>query len=385
MAMANERVRGVGAIVVGRLFDGVAWRGRSVVAFDGGHIVAVEGGERLPQGATVLPEGAILAPGLIDIQVNGGGGVLLNDAPTAATVATMVAAHRAHGTCGLLPTLITDDGEKLRTLAGAAPEIARIGGVLGLHLEGPFINPARKGVHPAAHIRTPNDGDMAAIRTMASVLAVLVTLAPECVPEGFIARLVGLGIIVAIGHSDATAEQVAAACAEGATVVTHLYNAMSQLAGRAPGVVGAAFDDGRLTAGIICDGLHVAPANLRTAFRVMGRDRLMLVSDAMPSLGSSSAVFALHGRAITLAEGRLTAPDGTLAGAHLGMGEAVRNAVAMMGAALEDAMIMASRTPARALGIGDRYGRIAAGYAADLVALDAGGGVIATWIAGARG
>jgi N-acetylglucosamine-6-phosphate deacetylase len=268
-------------------------------------------------------------------------------------------------------------------LAASATEIAALPGVLGLHLEGPFLNPARKGVHPAAFIRQPTEADVAAITTMTRVLPVLVTLAPECVPAGFIAQLVALGVRVAIGHSDATAEQVAAACGAGATAVTHLYNAMSQLTARAPGVVGAAFDDARLTAGIICDGLHVAPANLRIAFRLMGRDRLALVTDAMPSLGGG-ATFTLHGRTITLAEGRLTAPDGTLAGAHLGMDAAVRHAQTMLGATLEDALVMAARTPARMLGLDATHGRIAAGFAADLVALTEEGTIAATWVAGAR-
>jgi N-acetylglucosamine-6-phosphate deacetylase len=365
-------------VVAQRLFDGEHWLGKSCVSVQAGLIAGVTAAHA---GAAV--DVALLAPGFIDLQVNGGGGALLNDAPTAATVRTMLAAHRGHGTTGILPTMITDHPDRLQALAASATEIAALPGVLGLHLEGPFLNPARKGVHPAAFIRQPTEADVAAITTMTRVLPVLVTLAPECVPAGFIAQLVALGVRVAIGHSDATAEQVAAACDAGATAVTHLYNAMSQLTARAPGVVGAAFDDARLTAGIICDGLHVAPANLRIAFRLMGRDRLALVTDAMPSLGGG-ATFTLHGRTITLAEGRLTAPDGTLAGAHLGMDAAVRHAQTMLGATLEDALVMAARTPARMLGLDATHGRIAAGFAADLVALTEEGAIAATWVAGAR-
>lgn len=369
-------------IVAPRIFDGEQWLGRSAIVIENGRIGRIESTEALPDGACVVPDGAMVAAGLIDLQVNGGGGVLLNDAPHAASVRAMLAAHRAQGTVCFLPTLITDHPKKLQDLAAAAAEIASIPGVLGLHLEGPFLNLATKGVHPVEFIRAPLAGDLAAIFAMAQVLPVLVTLAPECVPPGLIRRFAAAGIKVSIGHSNATAEQVLAACVEGATGVTHLYNAMSQLAGRAPGVVGTAFDDARLTAGIIVDGLHVTPANLRTAFKVIGRDRLALVTDAMPTVGSTSPTFGLQGRAITLIDGKLTAPDGGFAGAHLGMLEAVRNATTMMGAPLGCALVMASRTPACFLGLAASHGRIAPGYAADLIAFTDDFRPLSTWIGG---
>ena len=370
-------------IVAPRLFDGTAWHDNVTVDIANGRIAAVTPSARRPaDNARLLPAGAILAPGFIDLQVNGGGGALLNDEPTAATVRTMLAAHRRFGTTGFLPTLITDSREALAALAAAAAEIAGIPGVLGLHLEGPFLNKARKGVHPEPHVRSPDTADIAFIEAIAGRLPLLVTLAPECVPAGFIAWLVANGIKVAVGHSNATAAEMQSALAEGATAVTHLFNAMSQLSPREPGIVGTAFDESRIVAGLICDGVHVAPANMRTAFKAAGVDRLFLVTDAMPSLGSASPTFDLQGRTITLAGGRLTAPDGTLAGAHLGMIGAVRNATAMIGVPLGDALIMASRTPARFLGIDRERGCIAAGAHADLVAFDARFDVIANWIAG---
>jgi N-acetylglucosamine-6-phosphate deacetylase len=372
------------AVYAPRLFDGVRFHERALVRIADGRIVSVGSADVPPAFADVLPDGAILAPGLIDLQVNGGGGALLNDAPTAATVRTMLAAHRAHGTTGFLPTLITDHPDRLHDLLASAPEIAKIPGVLGVHLEGPFLNPARKGVHPAEFIRAPQPDDVAAITQLAKHLRVLVTLAPECVPLGFVTTLVALGVHVSIGHSDATAEQAAGACDAGARGVTHLFNAMSQLTGRAPGVVGAAFDDARLTAGIIADGLHVTPANLRTALKVMGPGRLALVTDAMPSLGGRSPTFKLHRRTITLTDGKLTAPDGTLAGAHLGMLEAVRNATTLMGATLGEALAMASRVPAEFLRLGASHGLIAAGSAADMIAFTDDFKLLASWIGGAR-
>jgi N-acetylglucosamine-6-phosphate deacetylase len=207
------------------------------------------------------------------------------------------------------------------------------------------------------------------------------TLAPEQVEGAVLKRLAAAGLRIAIGHSDASAAEVAAAVDDGATGVTHLFNAMSQMAPRAPGVVGATLADGRLFAGVICDGLHVDPVNLRAAFRAMGRDRLMLVTDAMSLVGSDKASFLLHGRAIKLEDGRLTDAQGTLAGAHIGMIEVVRNAVRLMGVTIEDALIMASLTPARFLGLDKALGRIVPGYRADLVAFDETS-VLATWIDG---
>jgi N-acetylglucosamine-6-phosphate deacetylase len=366
-----------------RLFDGERMLGPSAVAVRGGRIAAVAPGIEAPAASAsiLLPGDAVLAPGFIDLQVNGGGGVLLNDDPSPQAVRVIAAAHRAFGTTGLLPTLITDAPATLAMLAEGAIESLCIPGVLGFHIEGPFINPRRKGIHPAGHIRAIADADIRLLAEFGRAGRSLLTLAPEMVPAAQLRRLAESGLRLSIGHSDATALDVAAAVAVGASGVTHLFNAMSQIAPREPGVVGAALASAALHAGIICDGLHVDPLNLQIALRAKGRERLMLVSDAMPLVGAAEDRFLLHGRAITLRDGRLTDADGTLAGAHLTMFEAVMNAIRLMGASLEDALVMASRAPAAFLGLASELGCIRQGYRADLVAFTPRG-VIGTWIGG---
>jgi N-acetylglucosamine-6-phosphate deacetylase len=324
----------------------------------------------------------ILAPGFIDIQVNGGGGVLLNDQPTEAGVRRIVEAHRSAGTTGCLPTLITDRSEVIEQLAEVAQVCLQIPGVLGFHLEGPALNRSRKGIHPVSQIRMPNGRDLVAIKSFGVCGRSIVTLAPECVPASLIEEFIGAGLRVSAGHSDATAAEMELAADRGVSAVTHLFNAMSQLSAREPGLVGAALQDGRLFAGIICDGVHVDGISLRVAFRCKGRDRLMLITDAMPLVGTRDPGFLLNGTPIALHENRLTSPDGTLAGAHLTMIEAVRNATALLDIPLVDALIMASRTPARFLGLDSELGLIAPGYRADLVAFNTKFEVIQTWVAG---
>lgn len=368
-------------IAAQRIFDGEDMRGPGTVRISQGRIEGVAPGE--PARATLrLPADAILAPGFIDVQVNGGGGVLLNDRPTEAGVRRIVEAHRSFGTTGCLPTLITDRIEVMERLAEVAQACLNIPGVLGFHLEGPALNRSRKGIHPEAGIRVPDSRDLAAIKSFGQCGRSLVTLAPERVPAAMIEELRAVGLRIAAGHSEATATEAAQAADRGVTGVTHLFNAMSQLGAREPGLVGAALDDDRLFAGIICDRHHVDPAALRIALRCKGRDRLMLVTDAMPLVGTGERQFLLHGRPITLRENRLTGPDGTLAGAHLTMIEAVRNAVALLDVPLADALIMASRTPAAFLGLEAELGRIAPGYRADLVAFNQNFEVVGTWIGG---
>jgi N-acetylglucosamine-6-phosphate deacetylase len=370
-------------IAARQIFDGAEMRGPGSVRIAEGRIESVAFGETGSRATAQLPAGAILAPGLIDVQVNGGGGVLLNDQPTEEGVRRLVEAHRRAGTTGVLPTLITDRCEVIEQLAAAAPACLGIPGVLGFHLEGPALNRSRKGIHPEAEIRVPDRRDLAAIKSFGGCGRSVVTLAPECVPASMIDELTGAGLRIAAGHSEATAADIGQAVDRGVCGVTHLFNAMSQLSAREPGLVGVALADDRLFAGIICDGIHVDRAGLRIAFRCKGRDRLMLVTDAMPLVGTSERQFILQGRQITLHENRLTGPDGTLAGAHLTMIEAVRNAVALLGISLADALVMASRTPAAFLGLGSELGRIAAGYRADLVAFDQNFDVVGTWIGGA--
>jgi N-acetylglucosamine-6-phosphate deacetylase len=369
-------------IAAQRIFDGADMRGPGLVRIARGRIESITLGKAEARASARLPEDAILAPGFIDIQVNGGGGVLLNDEPTEAGVRRIVAAHREAGTTGCLPTLITDCSEVIERLAAAAQACLKIPGVHGFHLEGPALNKSRKGIHPEAEIRVPDRRDLAVIKSFGDCGRSVVTLAPECVPAFMIDELISAGLRIAAGHSDATAAEIGQAVDRGVSGVTHLFNAMSQLNAREPGLVGAALGDGRLFAGIICDGIHVDPIGLRVAFRCKGRDRLMLVSDAMPLAGTNDRQFMLQGRQITLHENRLTGPDGTLAGAHLTMIEAVRNAVALAGVPLSDALVMASRTPAAFLGLESELGRIAPGYRADLVAFNPNFEVVGTWIGG---
>jgi N-acetylglucosamine-6-phosphate deacetylase len=369
-------------IAAPQLFDGTAMRGPALVTVSGGRIETVSLGGRASREATELPADAILAPGFVDVQVNGGGGILLNDQPTDAEVRLMIEAHRKGGTTGCLPTLITDRTDKMERLATAAPALLQIPGVLGFHLEGPAINKARRGIHLESEIRLPNAQDLAALKSFGNCGRSIITLAPECVPPTLISDLIGAGLRVAAGHSEATATLMKQAADRGVTGVTHLFNAMSQLTAREPGVVGAALQDDRLFAGIICDGFHVDPACLSIALRCKGRDRLMLVTDAMPLVGTDQREFLLQGRRIAWEAGRLTGADGTLAGAHLTMMEAVRNAVTMLGLELADALTMASNTPATFLGLQSQIGSIAPGYRADLVAFSGRFEVLETWIAG---
>jgi N-acetylglucosamine-6-phosphate deacetylase len=374
--------RGPFTIAAPQLFDGTVMRGPALVRVSGGLIEDVSFEDVVPLGIPALPPDTILAPGFIDIQVNGGGGVLLNDDPTEAGVRRIVEAHRRTGTTGCLPTLITDRTDVVERLAAVAPGSLQIPGVLGFHLEGPALNKARKGIHLESEIRVPNARDLAAMKSISDCGRSIVTLAPECVPPSLIDDLLGAGLRLSAGHSEATQAQIEQAADRGVTGVTHLFNAMSQLTAREPGVVGAALDDERLFAGIICDGLHVDPLSLRVAMRCKGPDRLMLITDAMPPVGTDLRHFLLQGRRITLQGARLTGSDGTLAGAHLTMMQAVRNAVALLRVGIADVLTMASRTPATFLGLESQLGTIAPGYRADLVAFSSKFEVIETWVAG---
>jgi N-acetylglucosamine-6-phosphate deacetylase len=369
-------------IAAPQLFDGTSLRGASLVTVSGGLIESVSFGQVASPATVSLPADAILAPGFIDIQVNGGGGVLLNDEPTEEGVRRIVEAHRRTGTTGSLPTLISDCTEVIERLAAAAPASVQIPGVLGLHLEGPALNKARTGIHLESAIRAPSPRDLAAMQSIGSCGRSVVTVAPECVPPSLLDSLIEAGFRISAGHSEATAMQIRQSADGGLTGVTHLFNAMSQLSAREPGMVGAALDDERLFAGIICDGIHVDPVSLRIAMRCKGRNRLMLVTDAMPLIGTDQTDFLLQGRRITLQGDRLSGPDGTLAGAHLTMMQAVHRAVALLGLTLADALTMASRTPAAFLGLEAELGAIAPGYRADLVAFNSNFDVINTWVGG---
>lgn len=307
----------------------------------------------------------VLAPGFIDMQINGAADTQFNEEPTADALARIAAGARQGGTAHILPTFITAPNARyLHAIEAANTALqATVPGVLGIHLEGPFLSPERPGIHPTAFIRPLTRDDVEAIRRAKGT--VLVTLAPEAQDIGLIRDLTAAGVLVFAGHSNATAADMRLAIEAGLTGVTHLFNAQSQVSAREPGVVGSALMRADLFAGIIADGLHVAPQNLAMAARLMG-DRLCLVTDAMKTLGGTLTRFGLYGTPVTLKDGRLTGPDGTLAGAHLAMDQAVRNAVTMMGCSPAQALRMVSTNPARALGLDTQLGRIHPGYRASL-------------------
>lgn len=327
--------------------------------------------------------GAILAPGFIDCQINGGGGVLFNDAPDLESIATIARAHRRFGTTGLLPTLISDNPETTRIAVRAAATALtqRVPGVLGLHLEGPFLSTQRKGIHDAKHFRLPAAEDIELLATLREGV-LLLTVAPEQVDLRTIRRLAGAGIAVAAGHTAATYAQTRAALDAGLRGFTHLFNAMSPLTNREPGVVGAALEDSASWCGVIVDGHHVHPATLRVALAAKARGKVFLVTDAMPPVGAANDTFVLNGETITCRDGLCTNAAGVLAGSALDMATAVRNSVSMLGLPLPEALRMASAYPAAFLGCATQRGRIAPGYAADLVAIDHDVNVRATWIGG---
>ncbi|WAC62641.1 N-acetylglucosamine-6-phosphate deacetylase [Pseudoxanthomonas sp. SL93] len=328
--------------------------------------------------------GAWLLPGFIDAQVNGGGGVLFNNTTTVDAIRTIAQAHRRFGTTGLLPTLISDDASVMQRAIDATHDAIAQGvpGVLGIHLEGPYLAPARKGTHDAGKFRVPG-ADEVRMATSLENGVTLLTLAPEQVPADTIRSMVERGAIVVAGHTAATYEQVRAGIEAGITGFTHLYNAMSPLQGREPGAVGAALEDDGSWCGVIVDGVHVHPASLRVALAAKPRGKVFLVTDAMPMVGSDDPSFDLYGETITAIDGVVRNAAGALAGSALDMGTAVRNSVRLLGLTLDEAARMASTYPAEFLGLGASHGRIAPGYRADLVALDEDLRVVDTWIAGA--
>ncbi|MEJ2299051.1 MAG: N-acetylglucosamine-6-phosphate deacetylase [Woeseiaceae bacterium] len=355
------------------LFDGDALIAGADVVLDGATVAAVGtdvGGA--PVDETIDLAGLTLAPGFVDLQVNGGGGVLFNDAPTVETLRTMAAAHRPFGTTACLPTLISDDAVTMRAAIAAVREAIAAGvpGIIGIHLEGPHLNPERRGVHDAAQMRGL---DSAALDLLCSLGTgyTLVTLAPEKVDGASIRQLAASGIRVFAGHSQASYDEVRGAIDCGLVGFTHLFNAMSQLTGREPGVVGAALDDPDTFAGVIADGHHVHPASLGIALRAKPRGTVFLVTDAMPTVGSDSREFVLHGIRVSATGGRCVTDDGTLAGSDIGMIDAVRFVVKSGLADVREALRMAATYPAHALGASDRLGYVRPGYRANLVALDA--------------
>jgi len=373
------------ALVNARVLAARGWRDNVAVIVEGGQIRELAAVRDIPAGVRTHDlSGRVLLPGFIDCQVNGGGGVLLNDQPTVDGIRAIGAAHRRFGTTGFLPTLISDTIDKMRT-AIAAADLAMaetVPGVLGIHLEGPFISRERKGVHAEKYLHAPDAGELRVAESLQRGKTLL-TVAPERVAPEAIRDLVAAGVIVAAGHTNADYATVRAALDAGLRGFTHLFNAMSPLTSRAPGVVGAALDDPDSWCGVIVDGHHVDAASLRIALRAKPRGKLFLVTDAMPPVGASNPAYVLNGETIIARDGICQTASGTLAGSALSMIDAVRNTVEMLGVPLEEAARMASTYPADFLGLGATHGRIEAGFRADFTVVDGDLRVTETWIGGA--
>jgi len=373
------------ALVNGRVLrENRLVEGRCVLLADGRILDIVAPSERRVRRAERRDLGGqLLLPGFIDSQVNGGGGVLFNDAPSVESIRAIGRAHRRFGTTGFLPTLISTDPDIMtRAIAAVRGAIeAGVPGVLGIHIEGPYLSLARKGVHDPAKLR---ELDASALGLLTSLRGgrTLVTLAPEVTTPQIIEKLVAAGVVVSAGHTNATYAEISIALRHGLTGFTHLFNAMSQLTGREPGAVGAALEDPTSWCGIIVDGAHTDPVVLRIALRCKPHDRFMLVTDAMPSVGTNNDSFELQGRRITVSGSTCLDEDGRLAGSNIDMATCVRNAISMLGLSLPEAVRMASQGPAEFLGLAHDTGRIAPGLRADLVLADEGLNVLETWIAG---
>lgn len=375
------------AIYGARIFDGTEWHADAALLVEFGYVAGIVPVADIPVHAQrVVLNGGMVVPGFIDLQVNGGGGILFNNAPTLDSLRTICSAHAQFGTTALLPTLITDTAaiNDLAIAAGLAAAAERVPGFIGLHLEGPHLSLARKGTHDPALIRPMDEADLARLTAAARTLPNLIcTVAAETVPPEQISALVAAGAVVSIGHSDATYAQANAAFGAGASMATHLFNAMSQMGNREPGVVGAVLDRPEVTAGLIADGIHVHPGSMDIALRAKrGPGRIFLVTDAMSQTGTDITSFELNGRTITRADGALRLGDGTLAGADLDMIDAVNFMIDRLGIEADEVFRMASLYPAQAIGMADTLGHLRPSAQASFVHLSDERKVQSTWIAG---
>ncbi|MGC1496994.1 MAG: N-acetylglucosamine-6-phosphate deacetylase [Sulfitobacter sp.] len=353
------------ALIGADIYDGKALQsGKALLVRTDGR-VAVLDVDALPKGCTTRHlNGGMIAPGFVDLQVNGGGGVMFNDAQTVETLNTMAQAHATTGTTALLPTLITDTPERTRAAIDAVVQAIdeKLPGIAGIHLEGPHLSVARKGAHDGSLIRAMSDKDMTVFLDAANRLAnVMLTVAPENVRDDQITQLSKAGVVVSLGHTNASFDRCMAAFDAGARCATHLFNAMSQLGSREPGLVGAALTHPEVHAGLIADAIHVHPATIRTALAAkQGPGQIFLVTDAMATGGCDIQSFCLNGREIRREDGRLTLEDGTLAGADLEFGQAMSVLVDQVGTPAKDAIAMATSIPAHLLRDDMGFGRLGA-------------------------
>ena len=380
-----ERSKPAFALVGARVFDGSGMLSDRAVVIESGSIKAVCRVERLDADIErrVL-DGGLLAPGFIDVQVNGGGGVLFNNEPTASGLRTLIEAHRAGGTTACMPTVITDV-ERVRRRAFEACREAldeNIDGLLGLHFEGPYLSASRRGAHSESLLREPSPADIDWFCEAASACRVLLTVAPETMRSGQIATLAQAGVLVFLGHTAASFEQTMSALSEGAVGFTHLFNAMTPLQSRNPGAVGAALLADNAYCGIVCDGHHVHADVVRLAHRAKPQGKLLLVTDAMATTGATEDSFELYGETITECDGRLINAEGRLAGSAISMAQAVGTAHRQCRLPLGECLRMASLYPAELLGVSEERGRLRSGYRADMVHLDDDLRIAGVWIAG---
>ncbi|MBW8640165.1 N-acetylglucosamine-6-phosphate deacetylase [Hoeflea sp. WL0058] len=375
------------AISSPRIYDGSAWHENAVLLVNGDRCVGIASAGAAPADFEIVEAaGAMLVPGFVDLQVNGGGGVLFNERPNVRGIKAICSAHARFGTTALLPTLITDDTDVTRRALKAGFEAHRTGvsGFLGLHLEGPHLSKAKRGAHSEDLIRAMTERDLKRLIDARTRLPVLVTTtAPENTKLKQVEKLAAAGVSVSVGHSDCDYATAMEYFAAGASMVTHLFNAMSPLAHREPGLVGAALYSGEIYAGIIADGFHVHPAAFGAALRAKkGPGRIFVVTDAMSTIGTELKSLTLNGRHICRENGRLTLEDGTLAGADIDMASSVRFLKVEIGLPLEEALAMASQYPAEAVGVADRKGKLEPGFDADFTELNADLQVQKTWIGG---
>lgn len=363
------------AYVGAAVFDGQSILQNHALLVSGTSVHAVVPEDAVPDTARrIMLDGGLLAPGYVDLQVNGGGGVMFNDDPSVDTLRIIAQAHAKLGTTSILPTLITDTPEKTRAAIDAAVSAigSGVAGIAGLHLEGPHLSLARKGAHDAEMIRPMEQGDLDILVDAARRLpALMITLAPENATPQQVRTLCKSGAVVSLGHSDADFATCRAYASAGASCVTHIFNAMSQLQNREPGLVGAALRLGALSAGLIADGIHVHPSAIEVALAAKkGPGSLFLVTDAMATAGTNANSFRLNGREITRRNGRLTLSDGTLAGADLELGAALRLIHGELGVAHESALAMATSRPADLMMMKRSAGYLVPDSRADFIHLD---------------
>ena len=372
------------ALVNGRIFTSESWLGDHALVIDGDKITAICAADNLPSHVTQIIDlqHQRLVPGFIDTQVNGGGGVLFNDAPDIETLRTIGVAHRKFGTTGFYPTLISDD---LSVVEAAILAVRRaikekVPGVLGIHIEGPFLNPERKGVHDASKFKIIDEAAFTLLTSL-DVGKTLITIAPELTTPEMIQRFVTAGVVVAAGHSAASYTQTKIALGAGLSSFTHLFNAMTPFTSREPGMVGAALEDINSWCGIIADGFHVHPASLKVAHLAKARGKIILVTDAMPSVGATDKNFILNGESIRWENGKLTTADGTLAGSDLTMISVVTNALNILDIDLDEAIRMASTYPAAMMGE-SLLGSIKPGNIASMILINKDNEIIRSWVDG---